>query len=220
MIDKANAAGGEDNITAAVLKVTEVDDSGEFAKELNQATIDEESNEELAHEDNLLGSMTTPKPVEKSPDDVTKPIPIPKAPPKKKKSGGGWIFLSLILILLIVGYVGYTYNLFDFQNTVKDLVGQVTGKEATSTEVADVQSAGPVSIQFSGFPSSLLDDTLYLDMVLQGPIRQYYENKLIIEPGYHIFELKGEGSEVYARFSRTLKSGDIFLTPEDFNLDE
>lgn len=220
LIARANAAGGEDNITAAVLKVTEVQESGEFAKELNQATVDEESNEELTHEDNLLGSMAAPKAVGKPRDDVTKPIPIPQAPPKKKKSGGGWIFFSLILILLIVGYVGYSYNLFDFQNTVKDLIGKVTGKAETTAEAADVQTAGPVNIQFSGFPSGLLDDTLYLDMVLQGPIRQYYENKLVVEPGYHIFELKGEGSEVYARFSRTMKSGDILLTPEDFNLDE
>ena len=220
LIDKANAAGGEDNITAAVMKVSEVDEKGEFAKELNQATIDEESDQELAFEDDLLGAMAGPRVETKSPDDVTKPIPIPTAEPPKKKSGGGWIFFSLILILLIVGYLGYTYNIYDFQNYVNNVYAKVSGKTETTTDSADAQQAGPVNIQFAGFPDGLLDDTLYLDMILQGPIRQYYGNSLIIEPGYHIFELKGEGSVVYARFSRTFKSGDISLTPEDFNLDE
>ena len=220
LIDQANAGGGDDNITAALIKVSDVPEDDDFSKDLIQATIDEESATGLEFEDRLLKDILAPAPVDKSPDDVTKPIPIPQAPPKKKKSGGGWIFFSLVLIIAILGYLGYTYNIYDFRDHANKLYAQISGKTESTQIAEDTQQAGPVNIKFVEFPETLLDDTLYLDMILIGPIRQYLKSSLVIEPGYHIFELKGESSIVYARFSRTFKTGDIALSPEDFNLDE
>jgi len=234
LIERAKAAGGEDNITVSLVKVTGVDQPDEFEKELKQLTVESETDEELGLADETLEKLFAAEESSKTAQINTRPLDV--ASHKESRGGKGWFFLAAILVLAILGYVGYAYDVGGFKYRVDDLIGQIRGQpddEGTeSGTTADMPAkpelpqmgadtiSGKSLIQFDGFPDSLLDYTVYVDMKPEGTVRQYLTDKLTVIPGYRTVELKDDSGLALANISLTLDSGVHLLTPVDFDLTE
>ncbi len=222
LIERANAAGGEDNITVALIRIDQSDGPADFEKELIQATIEEESDEELRKEDDILranfGSQSENIP-ETEPEKATRPIPVYGE--KRRRRKGGWLFLLFILILAGAGYLAYRYDVGGIKPQIDSLIASISGRSQESTnDLSPAQVSATTNISLTEFPDSLIDDILYVDMVPQGPARQFLDGKLLLEPGYHVLELKDSLNYTYARITRTFEPGDIHLSFSDFELDE
>lgn len=233
LIERAKAAGGEDNITVSLVKVTGVDQPDEFEKELKQLTVESETDEELGLEDETLEKLFAAEKSSKTAQINTRPISVAS---QKNRGGRGWFVLAAILVLAILGYVGYAYDVGGLKYHVDDLISQIRGQpEDAVTESgttadkpakselqqmgADIKS-GKSLIQFDGFPDSLLDYTVFVDMKPEGTVRQYLTDQLMVIPGFRTVELKDDDGLVLANISLTLNSGVRFLTPVDFDLTE
>jgi serine/threonine protein phosphatase PrpC len=233
LIERANAAGGEDNITVSLVKVAGVGQPGEFEKELQQLTVESETDEELGLEDETIEKLFAGEESSETAQIDTRPINVVS---QKKRGGRGWLFLAAILVLAILGYVGYAYDVGGFKYRVDDLISKIRGQpddaDAGSGAAADKPAepelpqmgantkSGKSLIQFDGFPDSLLDYTVYVDMKPVGTVRQYLTDKLMVMPGYRTLELKNDSGLVLANISFTLDSGTHLLTPVDFDLTE
>ncbi len=233
LIERANAAGGEDNITVSLVKVTGVDQPDEFEKELLQLTVESETDEELGLADETLEKLFAAEQSSQTAQINTRPISVVT---QKSRGGRGWFLLAAILVLAILGYVGYAYNVGGLKYRVDDLISQIRGQpddavpesgvtadKSAKPELpqmgADTES-GKSLIQFDGFPDSLLDCTVYIDLKPEGTVRQYLTDKLTVIPGYRTVELKDDSGLVLANISLTLNSGVRLLTPVDFDLTE
>jgi serine/threonine protein phosphatase PrpC len=220
LIKRANAAGGEDNITAALMHVTGVAKSGNAEKELIRQTVEEETSAELTLEDRILRKGFRPaknqdQPAAEQSVTITKPMQVEEEK-KGKKGGLGWYILAVIIALAIIGYVGYSYDIGGMKPRVDGIIsslGIIPEPQASADEPV-VQ--GTVFLGLRDFPDSLYDHTLYVDMIPQGTVSQFMNNQLGLEPGYHILELRNDDGLVYARLNKTFKAGEIILTPTEF----
>lgn len=219
LIERANAAGGEDNITVALIHVTGVPKSEDSEKDLIQQTADEETQAEITLEDRILrkgfsSSKKQPAP-EKNEATTTKPIVVMKEE-KEKKGGAGWYILAVIIALVILGYVGYSYDIGGLKPRIDGIISDLGITSRAEQPAVEASVPGTVFLELRDFPDSLYDHTLYVDMIPQGTVSQYMNNQLGLEPGYHILELRNDEGLVYARLNKTFKAGEIFLTPSEF----
>ncbi|NIS17381.1 MAG: Stp1/IreP family PP2C-type Ser/Thr phosphatase [candidate division Zixibacteria bacterium] len=218
LIERANAGGGEDNITVAVLKVSDVKTPDDFSKDLVQQTVDEEAREELKIEDDILRKAFASKSENedsRSPgEQITRPVPAYRDK-TGRKSAFAWYVLSFIILAAILAYVAYAYNIGGVRPPVDRLLSRLTGSD---NEMSAFESgvSGTVFIKFRNFPDSIFDHTLYVDMIPQGTVSQYTRDQLGLEPGYHILELRDDHGLVYARLNQTFKPGNLMLDLANF----
>jgi protein phosphatase len=221
LIERANAGGGEDNITVGIIKITDAETPEDFAKGLVQETVDEESRQDLKSEDDILRRAFTPKPQPESPqsskEQVTGPVPVYREE-AKRRGGIGWYILSFIVLLAILGYAAYAYDVGGVKPSVDRFIGGLTGSGEESSDVMS-EGTGIVFIRFQDFPDSLSEHTLYVDMIPQGTVSQFMKDQLGLEPGYHILELRNNEGLVYARLNQNFEAGNLLLEPDHFKME-
>jgi PPM family protein phosphatase len=218
LIERANAGGGDDNITVALIRIDSTDEKGDFEKNLHSQTIDEETAEELRLEDEILEKVYSAPASHKTAEVNTRKF---DTTPEKKKRGVGWIFLAGIIVIAILAYLGYAYDVAGLQEKIDDTIARIRGEEV-STE-SELNTSGrsveaTVFIQLDSFPDTLMDHTLYVDVIPKGPVRQYHSDYLRLVPGHHVIELKNDSGVVNARLNQTFLSGEIMLTPDEFKI--
>ena len=218
LIERANAGGGEDNITVAVIKALDVKTPEDFSKDLVQQTVGEETDQELKLEDDILrkafASKSENEDIRSSGEHVTRP-----APAYREKAGlkgaFAWYVLSFIVLIAILTYVAYAYNIGGIKPSMDEFVGRITGSDDDMAG-SENEVSGTVFIKFRNFPDSIFNHTLYVDMIPQGTVSQYTRDQLGLEPGYHILELRNDQGLVYARLNQTFKPGSLMLDLANF----
>ena len=218
LIEKAKQGGGDDNITVALIRVSDVAKDDDFKKELYQQTIEEETREESKHEDDILDNLYSREDKEHTAKVDTRPFTVQK---KRSKISFGWILLTVLVAVVILGYLAYTYDVGGFKVQVDKFVESISGESADqdvkSTEEKEIVTA-MTNIKFDGFPDSLLDHTLFVDMIPVGTLRQYSKESLGIDPGYHTLELKNDSGIVVHRIYKSFSPQDVYLTPAEFSI--
>jgi len=220
LIERANAGGGEDNITAALIRIDSTDEKGDFEKNLHNQTVNEESPEELRDEDQILRNAYSKSESQKTAEVDTRRF---KVMPEKKKRGVGWFLLAGILVIAILAYLGYAYDVAGLKDKIDDTIAKIRGEEVSIEDTSDVKGApvdATVYLQLDSFPDTLLDHTIFVDVIPMGTVRQYITGQMGLEPGYHIIELKDDSGTVFARLNQTFYSGEIKLTPDEFDIAE
>ncbi|HEQ99570.1 MAG TPA: Stp1/IreP family PP2C-type Ser/Thr phosphatase [candidate division Zixibacteria bacterium] len=218
LIERANASGGEDNITVAVVKVLDIKSPDDFSKDLVQQTVDEETSQELKIEDDILRKAFASRQEtedSKSPgEQITGPVPVYRDKPESK-GAFAWYVLSFIVLIAILAYLAYAYNIGGVRPPVDEFMSRVTGSNNENVG-AQAEAVGTVFIKFHNFPDSIFDHTLYVDMIPQGTVSQFMKDQLGLEPGYHILELRDDEGLVYARMNQTFRVGNLLLDLDNF----
>lgn len=222
LVDMANQAGGEDNITVALARITDHVNCDEIDKNFSRQTVDVESDAELEHENDVIKKLFDSN--RSSGEQVTARVDTrPLKVPSRRRFRFGWLLLVLILIAGGVGAWAYLNDYRDFQYTVDGWIddvrqvisGQEEQKPAPS-EIVDVPR-GTAYLRIGDFPDSLLGLILYVDMVPQGSVRQYLSERLGLDPGMHTLQLKDGNDSLYASLRQVFDSGQVFLDYSDFN---
>ncbi len=197
LVEAANAAGGLDNSTVALVRVDDAGASG--SPTVESVTLAEETESDLARLDRVLvgryheGAGTEDHTEE---HEDTGSTPVPSAGRRTWQ----WLVLAVLAALLIAAFFWSRSR----EDSDTDQVGvptesPVSPEAPVSPAAPPAALAGTLALLFVAAGTADPLATLYLDGVPQGTLREL-EAGLLVEAGMHrLVALEPDGDTLYAR---------------------